>query len=325
MNTNGEAVATTVKEVKNRVIDAANYLDTIVPTQSRKGVLRNRNINKNGAQIMMESKDSPDRINPLSTATSNSKLMFQAFSISGLKLKDKINGNIALVSVAEIQCKLLEAEEVQAQSAVGEKMTQVRDHDSAKGLRSQNESFQDYINSKILRGQKPVQRRRLDAQRAAAQRAATQHVAAKATLGLSKIPPTGPRISMGMAPRMMKPARNRSISASPLSLRPQQGLTMGYPPVLEGFPNKTGPVLDSSESRQQSPTEKRQRFGEKEGGSKKEVRGNTQNGKPKGPGQMLLSNKEDEKSVGGNRRKRGRGFGKNSGARRGNVEKRRKK
>ncbi|KAJ8066146.1 hypothetical protein OCU04_005237 [Sclerotinia nivalis] len=265
--------------------------------------------------------------NPVVTGNSIPKLMSQAFSISNLPFQNKTTNQNFQSSTASListtlQHKLFQAREIQAHRAVveGKKIearqsihAQEQSATAPDHVQAQRQATQDQVTQK-LREQKIDIRKQIDAQRAAAQRVAIQRAAVQRSLGLDKAPPTGPRIPLGMAPRMMtSPFLNSSAPTSLLNSRPQSGLNICSPPVLGELAKVPGSALQLPESSKQNRAKKKQRVGDKDCCGKKEMRSTSEvfrdsrSGSAKGNG----DGEEDEKvfEYGGEVKEDGREIG----------------
>lgn len=233
------------------------------------------------------------------------ELMSQAFSISKVSTQNKFNAQNAQSSTGSLisstlQRKLLQARETQAQRAAQEKKAQSKPsvqvtEQSAKSLkeaRTQNPAVKDQV-PKIH--QQALFQKQLNTQRAAAQSAALHRAEIQRSLGLDRAPPSGPRIPLGMAPRLMTSSLAHGLNSTlPLKSCPQLGLKMSSPPMINNNAKITESPLQLSKGSEQRPVKKKRRVGERSSAGK---------GGGSGSGsEMKLQDKERVKENRGERR-----------------------
>ncbi|KAF7909045.1 uncharacterized protein EAE98_012350 [Botrytis deweyae] len=225
------------------------------------------------------------QVNPHTITDRLPKLMSQAFSISKVPLQNKlINQNAELLTgslkSSTLQRKLLQTREIQAQRVVQEKkapsklsvQATERSAKFSKEARTQHPAVQDQV-PKILPDQQAFVQKQLNAQRAAVQSAALHRAEIQRSLGLDRAPPTGPRIPLGMAPRLMISSFAHSLnSTSPSKSCTQLGLKIIPPPMINKFAEITGSTLQLSKGSKQGPAKKKRRVRDKESDGKKEIR-----------------------------------------------------
>ncbi|THV50760.1 hypothetical protein BGAL_0137g00140 [Botrytis galanthina] len=241
------------------------------------------------------------------------ELMSQAFSISKVSTQNKSNGQNARSSTGSLisstlQRKLLQARETQAQRAAQEKKAQLKPsvqvtEQSAKSLkqaRTQHLAVQDQV-PKIH--QQALFQKQLNTQRAAAQSAALHRAEIQRSLGLDRAPPSGPRIPLGMAPRLMTSSLAHGLNSTlPLKSCPQLGLKMSSPPMINNNAKITESPLQLSKESEQRPAKKKRRVGDKESDGKKERRSAGKGGGSGSGSEMRLQDKRRVKENRGERR-----------------------
>ncbi|TGO54974.1 hypothetical protein BOTNAR_0255g00140 [Botryotinia narcissicola] len=212
------------------------------------------------------------------------ELMSQAFSISKVSIQNKSNGQNAKSSTGSLisstlQRKLLQARETQAQCAAQKKKAQSKPsvqviEQSAKFLkeaRTQHPNVQNQI-PKIH--QQALFQKQLNTQRADAQSTALHRAEIQRSLGLDRAPPSGPRIPLGMTPRLMTSSLAHGLNSTlPLKSCPQLGLKMSSPPMINNNAEITESPLQLSKGSEQRPAKKKRRVGDKDSDGKKERRG----------------------------------------------------
>ncbi|TGO09356.1 hypothetical protein BTUL_0168g00030 [Botrytis tulipae] len=146
--------------------------------------------------------------------------------------------------------------------------------------------------------------KQLNTQRAAAQSAALHRAEIQRSLGLDRAPPSGPRIPLGMAPRLMKSSFAHGLnSTSPSKSCPQLGLKMSSPPMINNNAKITESPLQLSKSSEQRPAKKKRRVEDNESDGKKERRRSAGKGGGSGSGSELkLQDKGRVKENRGERR-----------------------
>ncbi|KAI9648026.1 hypothetical protein NHQ30_002654 [Ciborinia camelliae] len=265
------------EEIFSENVDHANLEASV--SDEMTGVEQTAKTNSAVTIAPLEEVEGIPKVNHVAIANPIPKFMSQAFSISKLSLQNKTTKKNSQSSTGSListiqQRKVFQAQEIQAERAVDKKkaeeqrpiQAQGRSTTAPKEVRNQRQAIQDQASQK-LRGQKATIQKQIYAQRAAAQRAAEKSAAVQKSLGLEKPPPTGPRVPLGLAPRMMTTSLMKSSTPIfQLNLRPQPGLMMGSPAMLseDELTKVAGSALRLLESSEQGPASKKQRVGDRE-------------------------------------------------------------
>ncbi|KAF7902949.1 hypothetical protein EAF00_002851 [Botryotinia globosa] len=226
------------------------------------------------------------------------ELMSQDFSIGKVSIQNRSTDQNAQSSTcslisSKLQRKLLQARETQAQRVSQEKKAQSKlsaqvTEQSAKSLdeaRTQHPAAQHQL-PKIH--QQAFFQKQLNTQRDAAQSAALHRAEIQRSLGLDRAPPSGPRIPLGMAPRLMKSSFAHGLnSTSPSKSCTQLGLKMSSPPIINNNAKITESPSQLSKSSEQRPAKKKRRVEDKESDGKKERRRSAGKGRGSGSGSEL--------------------------------------
>ncbi|TGO35051.1 hypothetical protein BHYA_0172g00140 [Botrytis hyacinthi] len=207
------------------------------------------------------------------------------------KVSDRIQANPPTIT---------DPQEKKSQQKLSVQITE-RSAECSKETRSQHPAVQDQA-PKILRDQQAFFQKQLNAQRADAQSTALHRAEIQRSLGLDRAPPSGPRIPLGKAPRLMTSSFAHGLkSTSPLKLCPQLGLKMSTPPMVDKNAKITESPLQLSKGSEQRPAKKKRRVGYKNSDGKKEGRSA---GKGDGSGSGSEVKLQDKGRVKGNRGER---------------------
>ncbi|TEY66755.1 hypothetical protein BOTCAL_0133g00130 [Botryotinia calthae] len=244
-----------------------------------------------------------DRIqaNPATITDRIPKLMSQAFSISKVPLQNnstnqKAQSSTGALIFSTLQQKLLQARKVQAQRVVQEEQAQAKlsvqvtepSTTLSKEARTQHLAVPDQVPN-IIRDQQAFVQKQLNAQRAAVQSAALHRAEIQRSLGLDRAPPTGPRILLGMAPRLMTSSSAHSLnSTSPSKSCPRLGLKMSHPPMINKIAEIAGSPSELSKGSEKRPAKKKRRVGNRQRDGKKETRSVDKGDASRSGGQMAL-------------------------------------
>ncbi|KAF7958414.1 hypothetical protein EAE96_001962 [Botrytis aclada] len=265
------------------------------------GVKQNTEINYPVAITSTEKVGDSVQVTTPTITDSIPKLMSQAFSISKVPIQNKSSNqksqsSTGLLMSSTLQGKLLQAREIQARRLVQGKKAQSKlsvqvtelSAKFSKEARTQHSAVQDQV-PKIQRGQQAFVQKQLSA---ALHRAEIQR-----SLGLDRAPPTGPRIPLGMAPRLMTSSFAHSLnSTSPSKSYPQPRLKISPPPVINKVSKITESTLQLLKGSEQSPAKKKRRVvGEESDGKERSA------GKGHGSGSGGEVTLQDEKRVKENR------------------------
>lgn len=226
------------------------------------------------------------QVNPATITDRIPKSMSQAFSISKIPLRNnstdqKAQSSSGALIFPTLQRKLLQARKVQAQRLVQEKQAQAKlsvqvtepSATFSKQARTPHPAVQSQVPN-IIRDQQAFVQKQLNAQRAAVQSAASHRAEIQRSLGLDRAPPTGPRISLGMAPRLMTDSFAHSLNSSlPSKSCPRPGLKMSHPPMINKIAEVAGSPSELLKGSEKRPAKKKRRLGDRECDGKKETRG----------------------------------------------------
>ncbi|TGO83372.1 hypothetical protein BPOR_0657g00030 [Botrytis porri] len=254
-------------------------------SDSMTGVEQNTEIDYSVAIALTEKVGDHVQVDPATITDHNPNLMSQAFSISKVPLQNNFTNQNAQLSTGSIrsstlQRKLLEAREIQAQRVVQQKKAQSelsvqvieRSAKFSKEARTQHPAAQDQV-PRTLRDRQAFIQKRINAQRAAAQRTALHRAEIQRSLGLDRAPPTGPRIPLGMAPRLMTSSFAHGLNSTSLSKScPQFRLKMIPPPMINKVAKTAESILQLSKGSGRGPAKKKRRIGNKESDGKKETK-----------------------------------------------------
>ncbi|EMR84120.1 putative chaperone protein [Botrytis cinerea BcDW1] len=225
------------------------------------------------------------QVNPATITDRIPKSMSQAFSISKVPLRNnstnqKSQSSSGALMFPTLQRKLLQARKVQAQRVVQEKQAQAKlsvqvtepSATFSKQARTLHPAVPGQVPN-VIRDQQAFVQKQLNAQRAAVQSAALHHAEIQRSLGLDRAPPTGPRVSLGMAPRLMTSSFAHSLnSTSPSKSCPRLELKMSHPPMMDKISEVAGSPSELSKSSEKRPAKKKRRLGDRECDGKKEKR-----------------------------------------------------
>ncbi|KAK8908429.1 hypothetical protein QC760_002807 [Botrytis cinerea] len=225
------------------------------------------------------------QVNPATITDRIPKSMSQAFSISKVPLRNnstnqKSQSSSGALMFPTLQRKLLQARKVQAQRIVQEKQAQAKlsvqvtepSATFSKQARTLHPAVPGQVPS-VIRDQQAFVQKQLNAQRAAVQSAASHRAEIQRSLGLDRAPPTGPRVSLGMAPRLMTSSFAHSLnSTSPSKSCPRLELKMSHPPMMDKISEVAGSPSELSKSSEKRPAKKKRRLGDRECDGKKEKR-----------------------------------------------------
>ncbi|KAM0170567.1 hypothetical protein ACHAPF_008919 [Botrytis cinerea] len=225
------------------------------------------------------------QVNPATITDRIPKSMSQAFSISKVPLRNnstnqKSQSSSGALMFPTLQRKLLQARKVQAQRVVQEKQAQAKlsvqvtepSATFSKQARTLHPAVPGQVPN-VIRDQQAFVQKQLNAQRAAVQSAASHRAEIQRSLGLDRAPPTGPRVSLGMAPRLMTSSFAHSLnSTSPSKSCPRLELKMSHPPMMDKISEVAGSPSELSKSSEKRPAKKKRRLGDRECDGKKEKR-----------------------------------------------------
>ncbi|KAM0132767.1 hypothetical protein ACHAO1_006657 [Botrytis cinerea] len=225
------------------------------------------------------------QVNPATITDRIPKSMSQAFSISKVPLRNnstnqKSQSSSGALMFPTLQRKLLQARKVQAQRIVQEKQAQAKlsvqvtepSATFSKQARTLHPAVPGQVPN-VIRDQQAFVQKQLNAQRAAVQSAASHRAEIQRSLGLDRAPPTGPRVSLGMAPRLMTSSFAHSLnSTSPSKSCPRLELKMSHPPMMDKISEVAGSPSELSKSSEKRPAKKKRRLGDRECDGKKEKR-----------------------------------------------------
>ncbi|KAF7943804.1 uncharacterized protein EAE97_005874 [Botrytis byssoidea] len=225
------------------------------------------------------------------------ELMSQAFSISKVSIQNKSNVIDWLTNIFYIAKKTIASSGNSSTTRSSRKEGPIKTFGSSN--RAESQISEGSSNPTSSRSRSSTQDsstglipKKLNTQRAAAQSAALHRAEIQRSLGLDRAPPSGPRIPLGMAPRLMKSSLAHGLNSTmPLKSCPQLGLKMSSPPMINNNAKITESPLQLSKGSEQRPAKKRRRVGDKESDGKKERRSAGKGGGSESGSEVKLQDK----------------------------------